>query len=96
MVLRIAGGQLPVTGDIQKNTESICRAIDFASGRKADILVTPEGSLSGYTPDFDRTQARRALQEVTARAREAGLGLALGTCYVEADGKCYNQLRFYE
>jgi predicted amidohydrolase len=32
---------------------------------------------------------------VTRWAREAGVGLALGTCAVEADGACYNQLRFY-
>ena len=37
----------------------------------------------------------RALQTVTGWAREAGVGLALGTCMVEADGVCYNQLRFY-
>jgi predicted amidohydrolase len=57
--------------------------------------LTPEGSLSGYTPDFDAQAVREALLEVTDQAKRAGVGLALGTCYVEPDGVCYNQLRFY-
>ena len=40
--------------------------------------------------------SREALQRVTAAAASARVGLALGTCFVEAaDGKTYNQLRFY-
>ena len=32
-----------------------------------------------------------------AKASSAGLALALGTCYTEPDdGKCYNQIRFYD
>jgi predicted amidohydrolase len=60
------------------------------------VLLTPEGSLSGYTHEFDREAVEGALEEVTAAARAAGVGLALGTCFVEpGDGRCYNQLRFY-
>ena len=95
MALTVAGAQIPVTTNIQRNAEAIVRGIEFAADRKADILITPEGSLSGYTPEFDRPQVEDALQEVTVRAKEANLGLALGTCYVEVDGRCYNQLRFY-
>ena len=36
------------------------------------------------------------LERVRAAAQRARLGLALGTCYVEADGRCYNQVRFYD
>ena len=96
MSITVAGGQLPVTKDVQMNIGAILRAIDFAVSEEADILLTPEGSLSGYTPHFDAGLVENALKEVTARARDAQLGLALGTCYVEADGKCYNQLRFYK
>ena len=39
---------------------------------------------------------RQGLQTVTALAQKRGVGLALGTCYVEADGQCYNQIRFYK
>jgi len=46
--LRVAGAQLPVRNDVQKNLEAINRAIEFAAREKADVLLTPEGSLSGY------------------------------------------------
>jgi predicted amidohydrolase len=94
--LRVAGAQIPVGEDIAANTNAIVGAIEFAAEEKADVLLTPEGSLSGYTDSFDQAAAARALEEVTGRAREAGVGLALGTCFVESDGRCYNQIRFYD
>jgi predicted amidohydrolase len=81
MKMRIAGAQLPVTNDVQANRDAILRALEFAGGEGAGILLTPEGSLSGYTPRFEP---------------QAGVGLALGTCFVEPDdGRCYDELRFY-
>jgi len=96
MQLRVAGAQIPVTSDVAANIATIWRAMDEASSRGADILLTPEGSLSGYTHAFDVRAVREGLERVTGRARDLGLGLALGTCYVEPeDGRCYNQIRFY-
>jgi predicted amidohydrolase len=95
MTLKVAGAQLPVVRDIAANTAAIHRAIDFAVAQGADILLTPEGSVSGYTPHFDRGAADEALREITTRAASAGLGLALGTCRIEDDGLCYNQIRFH-
>jgi predicted amidohydrolase len=96
MSIRVAGAQIAVTNDIDRNVATIARAIEFAAAEKADALLTPEGSLSGYTPRFDREKVESALHEVTALARAAGIGLALGTCFVEPDdGKCYNEIRFY-
>jgi len=96
MNMRIAGAQLPVTRNVAANVEQIRKAIEFARGQKADILLTPEGSLSGYTHEFDPAVVAVALEEVTRTASQAGVGLALGTCFVEPeDGQCYNQLRFY-
>jgi len=97
MALRVAGAQMPVTRDIDANVRLILSAIDFAVGERADVLLTPEGSVSGYTHEFDQTQVEAALEEVLERAREARLALALGTCFVEPeDGRCYNQIRFYD
>jgi len=97
MEIRVAGAQIPVTRDIQSNLATINRAIDYAIGEAADILLTPEGSLSGYTHQFDQEATKAALDCALQRAREAKLGLALGTCFVESeDGKCYNQIRFYK
>jgi predicted amidohydrolase len=95
--LRIAGAQLPVSNDISENVAAIRRAIRFAHEADADLLLTPEGSLSGYTPDFDPDEAREALDAVSGEAKSLGLGLALGTCFIEPDdGLCYNELRFYD
>lgn len=95
--LRVATAQIPVTGDISANAEAIHRALDVAIREDADILLTPEGSLSGYTPNFDQAEVEKQLEEILDRAGAAQLALALGTCYVEADDmKCYNEIRFYD
>lgn len=96
MKLRIAGAQIPVTGEVGANLEIISRAMDYAVDEKADILLTPEGSLSGYSHIFNREEVEKALKIVTQKAKAVGLGLALGTCYIESDNQCYNQLRFYD
>ena len=69
MGLKVAGAQLPVVRDIDANVAAIHRAIDFAVAQGANILLTPEGSVSGYTPHFDRDRAEAALAEVVDQAR---------------------------
>ena len=97
VALRVASAQIPVSDSIAKNSATIHRALDVAIKEKADILLTPEGSLSGYTPKFDQAEVDKELTKLVRRASEAGIALALGTCYVEPDDKkCYNQLRFYD
>ena len=86
---------MPVTPDIAANYRHIKEAILWASAEKADILLTPEGSLSGYTHEFDANEVRTALTLVTDLAQKSAVGLALGTCFLEEDGLTYNQLRFY-
>jgi predicted amidohydrolase len=95
--LHVAVAQIPVTLDIGSNEKTIGWAIDQAAAQRADILLTPEGSLSGYTHEFDQPAVDKALTRIVAKATSAGLALALGTCFVEPDdGKCYNQIRFYD
>lgn len=98
MGLRVAAAQIAVLNDdIPKNVGTLKRMIERAGEEGADILLTPEGALSGYTPFFDRKAARQGLDEITAHARRHHVGLALGTCFEEPeDGQCYNQLRFYD
>ncbi|MER3473406.1 MAG: hypothetical protein C4335_05100 [Armatimonadota bacterium] len=96
MHLRVAGAQIPVTTNIGNNLAAIRRAIAYAKQRGADVLLPPEGSLSGYTPDFNQRELEEALSRVVEEASSARLALALGTCFVEADGLCYNQIRFYD
>ena len=95
--LRVAVAQIPVSRDIDANVETITRAMKRAIVEKAEILLTPEGSVSGYQPTFDQAKLEQAIHQLVARASQAGLALALGTCYVESDdGLCYNQIRFYD
>jgi predicted amidohydrolase len=96
--IKFAGLQMAVSGDIHLNESKIMAALTTAAEDKADFLLTPEGSLSGYTPHFDPATVSQALGRVTAAAKGLGVGLFLGTCFVEPDGGrglCYNQLRVY-
>lgn len=96
MKLRVAGLQMSVADhDVSANVARITDAIRQASAAGAELLLTPEGSLSGYHAEFDEQQVKSALAEVTACAKAARVGLVLGTCFREDDGAYYNQLRFY-
>jgi hypothetical protein len=88
--LRVAGAQLPVRNDVQKNLEAITRAIEFAAREKADVLVTPEGSLSGYTPKFNAAATAHAMEALVQRARQANVALVLGTCFAAAEVNCHS------
>ncbi len=101
MKLRIVGAQIALKtrefANIPGNVEKINQAIDFAKSEKADILLTPEGAVTGYSVDFDKKVAAEAINTVVNRARSAGIGLALGTDYFDPDTQqYYNQLRFYD
>lgn len=93
--IRICGAQIPVVGDIDKNIITIIRAIDYAAVENADILLTPEGSLSGYTPHFDAEKAKKGLDQIVGYAVSKNIGLALGTCFYEGEN-CSNEIRFYD
>lgn len=95
MDFRVAGYQMAVGLEIAQNTRRICNAIDWAADHGAEVLLTPEGSLSGYTHELDAGAVEKGLGIVVGHARGRNVGLALGTCFVEQDRKCYNQLRFY-
>ena len=93
-MFRVAGAQMRVTIDVEVNEAALLDAVERAAAAAAEILLTPEGSLSGYTADFDHNEVAAAPARVT-EARRRQLGLALGTCLVEADGCSYNQVRCY-
>lgn len=83
--LVVAGFQMLSSKDVQANESAIHRAIDQAAGVKADILLTPEGSLSGYYSDFDRVIVANAVERLAQHARASHVGLLLGTCYKEME-----------
>jgi predicted amidohydrolase len=96
--IRIAGLQMDVSRNIAENEQTIKKYIHEAKERDVDFLITPEGSLSGYTSDFVGDELRNALHRIEETAKGAGIGLILGTCYKEEIGRkeyCFNQARVY-
>jgi predicted amidohydrolase len=96
--LMISGLQMDVTNDIEANRDIIMDGIRKAAAEGSRFLVTPEGSLSGYTSNFNQKELSEALKVVTAEASRLKVGLLLGTCYKkEMQGRevCYNQVRVY-
>ena len=96
--MKVAGCQMLVTNSVKANEAKIKAAIRRAADEGADFLLTPEGSLSGYRSSFEGKKVAAAVRRVAARAKRAGVGLLLGTCYKEkAKGRdfCYNQVRVY-
>jgi predicted amidohydrolase len=53
-----------VTNSIRENKEQILAGIRKAFHEGADFLVTPEGSLSGYTSNFNQSEVASALEEI--------------------------------
>ena len=96
--LRIAGLQMDVSNNIEENEATIIRNLNSLKDQNVDFLITPEGSLSGYTSQFDGNELKESLIRGQEVARDLNIGLILGTCYKEAiSGKeyCYNQARVY-
>jgi len=77
----VSGKKISVSNDITVNKEKVISAIQQAGVEKADILLTPEGCLSGYTHQFNQKDLTPALNEVLQEAKNNSVGLALGTCY---------------
>ena len=95
--MRVCGAQMAVTRNVEANVAALLGAIRHAAGVGADILLTPEGSLSGYTASFSREDVETGLAQVVDAAAKASVGLALGTCFIEPDdGQIYNEVRFYD
>jgi len=96
--LRIAGLQMNVSNNIEENESTIIQYLNNLKDKDIDFLITPEGSLSGYTSQFDSNELNKSLKRVEELAKSLNIGLILGTCYKEAIGGkeyCYNQARVY-
>jgi predicted amidohydrolase len=94
----LSGLQMTVNNDIKSNQEQIIKGIRRAAQEGSSFLVTPEGSLSGYTSNFSQSELNAALDEIKAVAAEMKVGLMLGTCYKENIKNrefCFNQVRIY-
>jgi predicted amidohydrolase len=100
-MIRIGGAQIPVTDNIAENVKHIKEAINWASKNDVDMLLTPEGSLSGYMNTFDElndSNLSEAIKEVTSHSSSKNMYLALGTEYIKninyGKVKC-SQIQYY-
>ena len=82
-------------GNVKKNAEDICAYIDKADEKKADLVVFPELSLTGYTCGdlfFQQTlqgAVKTALQQIIDATTALELTAIVGLPYV-IDGQLYN------
>ena len=93
--LRIALAQLNLfVGDVSGNTQHVLDAAARARDElKADLVLMPELSLSGYPPEdlLFHTGLRRQVEAALNRVREETRGIAAMIGYPEyADGAIYN------
>ncbi|PCJ57463.1 MAG: hypothetical protein COA79_15645 [Planctomycetota bacterium] len=79
----VSGKKNPVSNDIELNKKNVISAIQQAIAEKSEILLTPEGCLSGYTHQFNQKELIQALEEVLQEAKKNSIGLALGTCFMK-------------
>jgi len=82
-VLKIALGQIPVTmGDKRANVSALLRAIEEASAEKADVVVLPECSLTGWLSPAARRLAELIPGPLTKRlgllARRKKMAIVIG------------------
>ncbi|HSO21191.1 MAG TPA: nitrilase-related carbon-nitrogen hydrolase, partial [Desulfosarcina sp.] len=76
--MRIGLAQInPVTGDLDGNTEKICRAMDSARQNGCDLVVFPESAITGYMTgdlleidDFVAANIRLLHERVVAGCRD--------------------------
>lgn len=86
MKLRVAGAQIPVSKYVENNLRELKLALDWAANNEVDILLTPEGALSGYMRSFNEIQEEDMLgheAEIVSYAAEKNICLALGTLFNE-------------
>ena len=100
--IRLGGAQIPIHDkNIEKNKLEIFKAIDWAKENDVDILQTPECAVSGYNfPWWNENieESQNAVQEIVDYAKDAVVGLNLGTFYLDVEyyGSIKrNQIRHY-
>jgi len=83
---KIAGYQMFVSADIDRNVEKIAGAMEAAAANGTNALVLPECAISGYPPlhhkaesEIDHARIEAANKEMAKLCRDHGLWLIAGT-----------------
>jgi len=100
--VKITATQIPVHRSAVTNEKTILDVME--NHKDSDWILTPECALSGYVrppifnqiQDMNTEQVIRSLRNIERRQHELGVGLLLGTGWVEGDGMPYNQVRVYD
>jgi predicted amidohydrolase len=92
MQIEVAAAQIPIGWDIDQNLTWIADAVRDAGN--ADLLVLPEGSISGYDPDLTGLQeltpetVEGAIEEVAATAARHGVHVFCGSLLYDTRAWC--------
>jgi deaminated glutathione amidase len=88
MKLRIATTQFPVSADLDRNAAYIVQYVATAQRARAQVVLFPEGALSGYvgidcvsSAGYDWEHLQEATERVTAAARRHGVWVVCGTLH---------------
>lgn len=98
--LTIAAAQSTITPDIAENGRQIRMLIDRAAQAGADLVLFPEGALSGYAKSqittwsgFDWPLLRRELDLICAQCAESRIYAVIGSAHpLGATGRPHNSL----
>lgn len=88
--MEVVAAPFPVSWDIDQNLQYVARAMEGC--RPGDLLVLPEGALSGYSDDLsglaslDTKRLADALDAVHSRSASLKLHVVIGTLWAGAEG----------
>jgi predicted amidohydrolase len=98
MDIAVAVGQFATGFDVQRNLDYIASFIDEA--HEDELVVLPEGAVSGYSDDatfihrIDQQQLDAALQVIESLVSKRKIHLMVGVCRQEG-GAWYNEAHYY-
>ncbi|MFW9829481.1 MAG: carbon-nitrogen hydrolase family protein [Candidatus Thorarchaeota archaeon] len=93
MFLSILAAQFPVSLTIQNNLDQILAILNHS--KKNDLVVFPEGSISGYDTNIsfleqiDMNKVNNAMKTLKTEAKEKKINLWVGSCLFE-NGNWFN------
>ena len=87
--IRVSGVQMTVSPKLEENLPRIIEHIDAS---KADFILFPEMSLTGYHGDFSQKAVEAAWRQIAAACRQAYVTALIGTG-VRTNGSTYIQTR---
>jgi NAD+ synthase (glutamine-hydrolysing) len=90
--IKVALGQMRITGNVDKNLEKIKALVVEAKRKRADVICFPECALSGYGPihyqspgELNRKKMDAAHREIRKLARARRIAIVLGTSLYAKD-----------